>query len=120
IDIERVAVDKAERNPPVAGYRGAPRAPQAALESVETIARQVEVRWALRRIQVTQNVGDPARLIGANLARVPLLVQAFQAPVPERPDHKNTVPCIGTDIRKRIFLGWFPVPKPTRYEITTG
>lgn len=65
INIERVAVDKAEHNPPVAGYRSAPRALQVALESVETIARQVEVGRALRSIQVTQNVGDPARLIGA-------------------------------------------------------
>ena len=76
INIERVAVHKSERDPPVAGYRGAPRSLQFALESVERLARQVDVSRTLRSIQVTQKVGGPARLIGSNLARVSLLEQA--------------------------------------------
>lgn len=54
----------------------------------------------LRSIQVTQHVRDPARLIGSDLACVPL-VEALQTPVPERPDHQDTVPCIGTDIKEK-------------------
>jgi hypothetical protein len=104
INIERVTVNEAEDNPPVAGYRSAPRALQVALESVETIARQVEVGRALRCIQMTQNVSDPARLISANLAGIPLLEQAFQTPVPESAYHQNTVPCIGTDIKEKYSV----------------
>jgi hypothetical protein len=48
---------------------------------------------------MTQHVRDAARLIGTDLARVPL-VEAFQTPVPERPDHQDSVPCIGTDSKK--------------------
>jgi hypothetical protein len=79
INIERVAVDNAEYNPPVSRYR------------------------ALSSIQVAQNVREPADLVGADLARVPLLKQALQTPVSERPDHQNNVPCIGTHIKKQIF-----------------
>ena len=55
----------------------------------------------LRSIQMTQHVRDAARLIGTDLARVPL-VEAFQTPVSERPYHQNTVPCIGTDINQKV------------------
>jgi len=52
----------------------------------------------LRSVQVTKNVRDAARLIRSNLTRV-ALVEAFQTPVPECPDHQDTVSCIGTDIK---------------------
>jgi len=42
-----------------------------ALESMKTIAGQIKIRRSLRPIQVTQNVRDPAHLIGTDLARVP-------------------------------------------------
>jgi hypothetical protein len=69
---------------------------------VKAVARQVEVSRALRSIQVTKNIRDPARLIRTDLARVPL-VEKFQTPVPERPDHQDTVPCIGTAIKSKDF-----------------
>jgi len=76
IDVERVTVNKAENNPPSAGYRNAPHALKVALERVETIARQGKIGGTLRPIQVTQNVRDPANLIGRDFVRLPL-VQAF-------------------------------------------
>jgi hypothetical protein len=101
INVERVTVNQAENNPTVARYRNAPQAPKVALEGVKAVARQVEVGCTLRSIQVTKNVRDSARLIGTDLARVPL-VEAFQTPVSERPYHQNTVPCIGTDINQKV------------------
>jgi len=71
---------------------------------MKTIAGQIKIRRPLRPIQVTQNVRDPAHLIGTDLARVPL-VEVFQAPVPERPYRQNTVPCIGTHIKEKMMLG---------------
>jgi hypothetical protein len=76
INVERVTVNKAKNNPPVSGYRNAPHALKVALEGVETIARQGKIGRALRPIQVTQNVRDPANLISRDSVRLPL-VQAF-------------------------------------------
>jgi hypothetical protein len=100
INIECVTVHEAENDSPVSRYRDAPYALQSSLEGVKAVARQIEVRRMLRSIQVTQHVRDPARLIGSDLACVPL-VEALQTPVPERPDHQDTVPCIGTDIKEK-------------------
>ncbi len=77
INIERVTVKKTKNNSPVARYRNAPCALKAALESVETIARQVEIGRPLRSIQVTQNVRDPAHPISSDFAWVALLEQAL-------------------------------------------
>jgi hypothetical protein len=104
INVERITVNQAENNPPVAGYRNAPHALKIALESMKTVAGQIKIRRPLPPIQVTQNVRNPAHLIGTDLARVPL-VEVFQAPVPERPYHQNTVACIGTDIKEKMLLG---------------
>jgi len=43
INVERITINKAENNPPGAGYRNAPHALKAALEGVETIARQGQI-----------------------------------------------------------------------------
>jgi hypothetical protein len=76
INVERVTVNEAENNPPVAGYRNALHALKIALESVKAIARQIKIRRPLRPIQVTENVRDPAHLISTDPARFPL-VEAF-------------------------------------------
>jgi hypothetical protein len=86
VNVERVTIDEAENNPPVARYRDAPYTLHVALESVRAVARQIEIDRALRSIQVAENVGDPAHLIRTDPARV-AFVKAFQAPVPERPNH---------------------------------
>jgi hypothetical protein len=86
INVEGVTVNQAENNPPIARYRNAPRALKATLESVKAVTWQVEVRRALRSIQVTKYVRDSANLISTNLARV-ALVEEFQSPVTECPDH---------------------------------
>jgi hypothetical protein len=67
---------------------------------MKAVAWQIEVRRVLRSIHVTEHVRDPAALIGSDLARVPF-EEAFQTAVPEGPDHQDTVPCIGTDIKRK-------------------
>jgi hypothetical protein len=86
INVERVTVNQAENNPPVARYRNAPQAPKVALEGVKAVARQVEVGCTLRSIQVTKNVRDSANLIGTDLTRV-AVVKELQSPATKRPDH---------------------------------
>jgi hypothetical protein len=49
---------------------------------------------------VSQHVRDPAHLISADLAWVILLEKALQTSVAERPDHRGTVPCIGTGVNR--------------------
>jgi len=98
-NVEYVTVHKAEDNPPIAGYRHAPHPLKASLQGVEAISRQIKIGGRLRRIQVGENIREPICLIRTNPARV-TLVEAFKSPVPKRPYHQDTVPCIGTDINK--------------------
>jgi hypothetical protein len=86
INVEGIALNKTENNPPIARYRNAPHALQSAFESVKAVARQVEVSRALRSIQVTKNVRDSANLIGTDLTRV-AVVKELQSPATKRPDH---------------------------------
>lgn len=68
IDFECVTIVEAETNLPVAGYRYAPQAFHIAFESMEPIARQVQIGGALRPVQVRQHVRNPACLLRGDLA----------------------------------------------------
>jgi hypothetical protein len=104
INVESVPILVTKDDPPVTGYRHTPLAPLVASKRVEAIARQIEIGRVKRHVQVSQYVGNPADLIGADPTRIPLLKQAPQAAVPERLYHPKTVPRIDTGINKDMIL----------------
>ena len=80
-DLIGITILKAESDAPIAGDRHAPVALQAALERVETIARQIEISRFLCFVQMQQHVTDAGELVGADLAAVALLIKLLQTPV---------------------------------------
>ena len=76
---------------------------------VKPVTGQVEVPRVPRFIEVGQDVADAVELIGPHPARIIALEQAFQSLVAKRPQHKDTVPRIGTRVN---FCPTVMLPKP--------
>ena len=111
INIKRIAVFKPEDDAPVAGDRNAPQPLQIAFERMQPVARQIEIRRAAGLIQVSQDIRDPARLIGANFAGIPVLKQAPQSTMAERLDQPEecTLYRYRCQRRKSIASTYYPL-----------
>ena len=84
------------------GYRDAPARFEFTTQGVKTITRQIKVGRVVRLIEVNQNIPNTPDLLCPNAARIIVLIQALQTPVPERPQPQITAPCIGTGVN--VFL----------------
>ena len=89
IDVHRVAVGKAEYDPPVGADRHGPKTSELALQCVQPETRQVHVLNCASRIETGKDVTQFHGVFGADPARIVLFVKAFQPPVPNRPDHPS-------------------------------
>ena len=65
--------------------------PQLAFERVQPIARQVEGLRSCSAIKAAKNVFDRIQQVMPDAAPVITLIEPFQAPVLEAPDHQRIV-----------------------------
>ena len=79
INVQRVAVRKAENHPPVGAYRDRPKTFQLALERMKLEARHIYIGESSGGVQAYQNVTHLLQMFPTDPARVAVLVKAFQS-----------------------------------------
>ena len=99
VDIHGVAVFEAKRHSPVPRNGYGVVSPHAALERMQPKAGNIHPFRACAPVQGGQNSEEFPDVLLCNLRRTPLLVEFFQAAMPERPDHDVTVWCVSTIVK---------------------
>jgi len=87
IDVNRLSIQPAERDPPIAARVDGVAALIAPDERVKPEAGQVHVFGARCVVECAQDVGYPRRVLHAEPASVSGGEETFQSLVSERPDH---------------------------------
>ena len=98
IDIEYITVFEPEYDAPVTADTDAPVPFPIAFQRVQAISGKVNVDRMDCRVEMGQDIGNALALMRTDLAGVPVLKQALQGSMTERPYHLSTVPCIGTGV----------------------
>ena len=91
IDVDSIAFDPTERNPPVSAGADRIAAFIAANERMKAEPRQIHVLGPRCVVERPQNVGYPFRILHAEPASVPGREKPFERLVPERADHIHDV-----------------------------
>ena len=78
IDVQRVAIFKAEDHPPVGPHCYRPKPSPVPLERVQLETRHVHVGNAASRIKPDQNIAELHNMLGIHAARVIVFVKASQ------------------------------------------
>src|SRR5919106_1160763 len=92
VDIVHVlhgALLEPEGNPPIAGDPYRPMPLQVAFRRVQPEPRQVHVIGSSAAVQHRQDISQLLQMLWRHPSRRPSVVERFQAPMPERPDHRR-------------------------------
>lgn len=100
IDVQRVAIFKAENHPPVGPHRYRPKPSQGPLERVQFETRHVQIGNAARRIKPRQNIAELHNMLGNHAARVIAFVKASPPFMANRLDQSRTVTRYVTEVKR--------------------
>jgi hypothetical protein len=78
INIQNVALDKTEDDPPIGAHRHRPKASEITFKGMKVKAWDLHIRDGFRSIQTRQNVTYLSSILANQTARIPVLVEAFQ------------------------------------------
>jgi hypothetical protein len=79
LDIEGVSILEAENDPPIGANSDGPESPAIALQLMEAIAGKVKRLWRFRGVESRENILDPVKDLGCDLAAVATLEKPFKA-----------------------------------------
>jgi hypothetical protein len=89
LHIEKVSAFETEYDSPVGAYGHGPEVLAVAFQWMEAIAGKVEGSRAVRSVQRSQNILDPANEICSDLTAVALLVEPLKPLVLKTHNHPN-------------------------------
>ena len=99
IGVDGFPVDPGECNSPVSAGADRIAAFVAANQCMKAEPRQIHVLGPRCVVKCTKNVGDPFRVLHAELAAVPGREKPLESLVPERADHVHSVRQGLTDVK---------------------
>lgn len=84
IDVEHLALRKAENDPPIRANRGGPKTFQVAFEGVKAEAGQIHIRGSCGGIEPRENVTQLLHVLADHAARVVVFIKTPEAFVADR------------------------------------